>query len=141
MPHYWIAVASHDHVIRGVAGGFAQVCHGTEGPLKKMNPGDWIIYYSLTEKFNQPIPYRKFTAIGHIGSGEPYQFKMNDNFIPWRRNVTFIPTINECPIEPLITKLSFIENKKQWGLIFRRGFFEVPFADFKLIASKMGVVI
>ena len=25
---YWIAVASREHVRRGVAGGFAQVCHG-----------------------------------------------------------------------------------------------------------------
>jgi hypothetical protein len=31
---YWIGVASKEHVMRAVQGGFAQVCHGKEGPLK-----------------------------------------------------------------------------------------------------------
>jgi hypothetical protein len=51
---YWIGVASKEHVMRGVQGGFAQVCHGKEGPLKQMTPQDWIIYYSPTIKFGEP---------------------------------------------------------------------------------------
>jgi hypothetical protein len=31
---YWIGVVSKEHVMRGVQRGFAQVCHGKEGPLK-----------------------------------------------------------------------------------------------------------
>ncbi len=34
---HWLAVASREHVKRGIAGGFAQVCHGKPGPLKQMS--------------------------------------------------------------------------------------------------------
>ncbi|MGG1220830.1 EVE domain-containing protein, partial [Priestia endophytica] len=27
---YWVGVASRDHVMKGVQGGFAQLCHGKE---------------------------------------------------------------------------------------------------------------
>jgi hypothetical protein len=40
---YWIGVASREHVMKGICDGFAQLCHGKEDPLKKMNTGDWII--------------------------------------------------------------------------------------------------
>ncbi|MDH5164102.1 hypothetical protein P9D39_09605 [Heyndrickxia oleronia] len=29
--------------MKGICDGFAQLCHGKEDPLKKMNTGDWII--------------------------------------------------------------------------------------------------
>jgi len=137
---YWIAVASREHVLRGKAGGFAQVCHGKQNPLKRLNPGDWIVYYSPTQIFGEKEPCRKFTVIGQIKNVEPYQCKMSDDFIPWRRDVTFLKA-QEVAIEPLINDLSFIKNKKQWGFIFRYGLFSIPCEDFKLIASGMGVDI
>jgi hypothetical protein len=50
---YWIGVASREHVMRAVKGGFVQVWHGKEGPLKQMAPDDWIISYSPTLKFGE----------------------------------------------------------------------------------------
>ncbi|MCU4670958.1 EVE domain-containing protein, partial [Bacillus paralicheniformis] len=58
---YWIGVASRDHVLKGVSGGFAQLCHGKEAPLKRMNPDDWIIYYSPKQNLKDDAPYQKFT--------------------------------------------------------------------------------
>lgn len=135
---YWIGVASREHVMRGVKGGFAQVCHGEEGPLKQMRKGDWIIYYSPTLKFGEKGPCQAFTAIGQIEEGDPYPFQMSDDFIPYRRNVTFLPA-EELPILPLIHSLSFILDKKKWGFPFRRGCFSIPEADFKIIASGMNI--
>ena len=43
---YWLGVVSRAHVERGVAGGFAQLCHGRAAPLARMQTGDWLIYYS-----------------------------------------------------------------------------------------------
>jgi len=137
---YWIAVASREHVLRGKSGEFAQVCHGKQNPLKRLNPGDWIVYYSPTQTFGQKDVCRKFTVIGQIKSTEPYQCKMSDDFIPWRRDVNFLQA-QEVEIEPLINDLSFINNKKQWGFIFRYGLFSILYDDFKLIASNMGVDI
>ena len=43
---YWIGTVSQEHVLRGVAGGFCQVCHGKAAPLNRMKRGDWLLYYS-----------------------------------------------------------------------------------------------
>jgi predicted RNA-binding protein len=139
MTKYWIGVASREHVQRGVRDSFAQVCHGKIGTLKYMSEGDWLIYYSPTYSFGGKDACRSFTAIGIIGKGEPYAFKMSEDFIPWRRNVTFLKS-KEVFIEPLLEDLSFINDKKKWGFPFRRGSFEVPNKDFELIAKKMEVL-
>jgi len=138
MTRYWIGVASKEHVQRGVIGGFAQVCHGKPGPLKQMKEGDWIIYYSPTVKFGGKEPCQSFTAVGQIEPGEPYSFAMSDDFIPWRRNVSFSKSHN-APIMPLLDRLSFIKNKDRWGFPFRRGCFEISKDDFQQIATAMGI--
>ena len=136
---YWIGVASHEHVQKAVKGGFTQICHGKISNLKYMSEEDWVIYYSPTYTFGGNDRCRCFTAIGTVDADEPYQFEMGKDFIPWRMNVTFLKA-KEVPIEPLLDNLSFIKNKKSWGLPFRRGSFEIPRKDFELIANKMGVV-
>lgn len=140
MTKYWIGVASKEHVKKGIAEGICQVCHGKQSALSRMKAGDWIIYYSPTELFGQKAPCRMFTAIGKIKDKEPYQFKMSEDFIPWRRDVQFVPS-KDAAIEPLINDLTFIKNKKSWGFVFRFGLFQIPEADFKLIASKMFVEV
>lgn len=145
MTKYWIAVASHEHVKRGITDGICQVCHGKGGPLKQMTSDDWIIYYSpnetmTSEDSGQPIPCRRFTAIGRIKDAPPYQFQMSEDFIPWRRDVDFLPA-KEASIEPLIDNLSFITDKRRWGFPFRRGVFSITLNDFNLIAASMGVHI
>lgn len=137
---YWIAVASREHVLKGVAEGIAQVCHGKVNPLKQMTTDDWIVYYSPTEYFGVKMPCRKFTAIGRIKPGDPYLFKMSEDFIPSRRDVTFFPA-QEVPIEPLIDQLLFIRDKQRWGFPFRRGCFSILESDFQLIAAHMGVTL
>lgn len=137
---YWIGVASKEHVMRGVQGGFAQVCHGKEGPLKQMSRQDWIIYYSPTIKFGEKTPCQAFTAIGQIREGEPYAFQMSHDFIPFRIDVNFY-SCKEISVLPLIEKLEFIQDKKRWGLPFRRGCFSISEADFKMIASLMSLEV
>src|SRR5687768_2146127 len=125
---YWIAVASREHVLSGKKEGFAQVCHGKQNPLKRLNPGEWIVYYSPTQIFGQKEACRKFTAVGQVKDAEPYQCKISDNFIPWRRDINFLHA-QEVEIQPLLNDLSFIRNKKQWGFIFRYGLFSIPYDD------------
>ena len=135
---YWIGVASKEHVMRGVQGGFAQVCHGKEGPLKQMSSQDWIVYYSPTIKFGEKTPCQAFTAIGQIREGRPYSFQMSPDFIPFRIDVNFMPC-KEISILPLIEKLDFIQDKRRWGFPFRRGCFSISEADFRIIAFLMGL--
>ena len=140
MTKYWIGVASHEHVQKAITGGFTQVCHGKIGTLKYMSAGDGLIYYSPTFSFGGKDKCRCFTALGTVDPGEPYTFEMSHDFIPWRRNVTFLKS-KEVPIEPLLDQLSFIKDKKRWGFPFKRGSFEIPRADFELIAKNMGLIL
>lgn len=133
---YWIGVASKDHVSRGIAGNFCQLCHGKAQPLKRMAVGDWLIYYSPKEKFEEKIPYQKFTAIGEVVGAEVYSFEMSPGFVPYRRDICFLKA-KDVPIHPLLDELSFITDKSKWGYAFKFGHLEISRADFELIAANM----
>lgn len=138
---YWIGVASKNHVARGVEGGFCQLCHGKAQPLKRMNQGDWIIYYSPKEYFEEKTPCQQFTAIGKVVGTEVYPFAITADFVPFRRDIEFIQTANSVDIRPLISHLGFIKDPKHWGAAFRFGYLEINQADFAVIAKAMlGVV-
>lgn len=137
MTKYWMAVASKNHVAIGIEQGFAQVCHGKVHPLKKMSVGDGIIYYSPKVNFNENDIYQEFTAIGTVITKEIYQYEMEDGFMPYRRNIEYDRSVQSISIKPLIVKLKFIENKKNWGFKFRFGFFEIPKEDFLMIQHCM----
>jgi predicted RNA-binding protein len=133
---YWVVVVSKDHIANGVKGGFMQANHGKSSSLKKLHVNDWVIFYSPKQTYSGDKALQAFTAIGKVKDEELYQHKMSDDFIPYRRNVTFYKC-EETPIAPLINELEFIENKKSWGYRFRFGFFEINENDFDLIRSKM----
>lgn len=133
---YWIIVASKDHVKTGIAEGIAQACHGKASPLKRMQKGDLVIYYSGKENFGKPEKCQEFTAIGTVKDDEVFLFRMTEDFCPYRRNIEFYKS-RDVSILPLIDNLNFIKNKKSWGYTFRFGFFEINEQDFKLISSKM----
>ena len=132
----WINVVSRDHVQAGIQGGFTQAGHGKASGLKRLNPGDWLVFYSPKTSLKGGERLQALTAIGSVADDELYQVKMARGFVPWRRNVTFVDCI-ETPIGPLIDSLSFIEDKKRWGYVFRFGLFEIPLGDFELIKRAM----
>ena len=43
---FWIGVASRDHLNVGVKGGFIQLNHGKQAPLRRLKAGDGVIMYS-----------------------------------------------------------------------------------------------
>ncbi len=133
---YWIVVVSKDHIARGVAGGFMQANHGKQGPLKRMAVDDWVICYSPKQSYTGNELCKAFTAIGQVADDAVYQHKMADDFIPYRRNISYYDC-NDAPIIPLIDQLDFIKNKSSWGYPFRFGFFEIPQNDFELIKTNM----
>lgn len=133
---YWIGVASKDHVARGAAGGFCQLCHGKAAPLKRMQPGDWIVYYSPKLSFEGNDACQQFTAIGEVVGDAVYPFEMASGFVPFRRDIRFREA-RATPIRPLIERLSFIRDPKRWGYAFRFGHIEMTRADFELIAARM----
>lgn len=139
--NYWIGVVSASHVARGVAGGFAQMNHGKEAPLKRMKAGDGLVYYSPRQSWPDGAPLQAFTAIGRIRSGQVYSHDMSaegmPGFVPWRIDVDYRPA-QTTPIQPLIAKLDFINDKIHWGALFRFGQIKIGEADFARISAAMG---
>nr|WP_209983316.1 EVE domain-containing protein [Azospirillum picis] len=132
----WIAVAGAEHVRLGRAGGFMQVCHGKAAPLRRIRPGDRVVYYSPTDGFGAADGLKSFTAIGTVLAGEPYQAVMAGGFVPFRRDVSWWPA-EEAPVRPLLDRLELTAGVRNWGYRFRFGILPVTPGDFDLIAGAM----
>ena len=135
----WIAVASAEHARRGrdeFKPGFMQVGHGKLGGLKRMRPGDRVAYYAPTAVYGVNDGLQSFVSIGIVQAGEPYEFDMGGGFVPWRRDVAYVPA-QEAAIRPLLDALEFVEDRARWGYKFRLGLFKVSDHDLKLVATAM----
>ncbi len=134
----WIAVASADHVLRGQADGYMQVCHGKAAPLRRLQAGDRVAYYSPSQVFGSKIRLQAFTAIGRVRSRDAYQAHMGVDFHPFRRDVIWTPS-SHASILPLLQTLEFSAGVKNWGYQFRFGLFAISEHDMQVIAAAMGV--
>jgi hypothetical protein len=63
---YWINTVSQDHVMVGKEKGFVQAGHGKKAPLTKLQPGDYIIFYSPKTSLQNGKPVQAFTAVATI---------------------------------------------------------------------------
>ena len=132
-----LAVASANHVRKGRAEGFMQVCHGKLAPLRRIKPGDHVVYYSPTQTFRGSETLQSFTAIGVVAEREPYPFDMGGGFVPYRRDVHWL-TAQEAPIRPLLDQLEFTAGQRNWGYALRFGVLALSVHDMALVAQAMG---
>ncbi|MEC0184639.1 EVE domain-containing protein [Paenibacillus peoriae] len=133
---YWIGVVSASHVSYAVDEGIAQTCHGKAGSLRRMRSGDWLIYYSPRTEMKGGETLQAFTAIGWAIDNVVYRYKISDDFIPHRRNMSYLPC-RIVKIAGLLDKLTFTRMEQNWGYPFRFGQFEINRKDFLTIANEM----
>ena len=133
----WIAVASAEHVKRGRLGGFMQVCHGKAAPLRRIHPGDRVVYYSPTTEFRGKDKLQAFTALGVVHGNEPYAFDMGGGFCPFRRDVRWLEARPAAMLR-LREALSFSAGTRNWGYQLRFGLFAISDDDLATIAQAMG---
>lgn len=141
MSRNWLAVASAEHVEIGRGAGFMQVCHGKATPLRRVQPGDRVVYYSPNRVYSPSHASRgkdhlqTFTAIGTVKEGELYQADMGFGFHPFRRDVAWHDA-EPAPLAALKDALSFTQEAN-WGYRLRRGLIEISDSDMTAIASAM----
>jgi hypothetical protein len=145
-PNNWIAVACAEHARRGrdaATGGYMQVCHGKAAPLRRVQPGDRVAYYAPTLAMRGAAAatsggsYQHFVSVGVVQPGQPYAFDMGGGFVPYRRDVRYVPA-QEAPIAPLLDALEFVGgDRSHWGYKLRFGLFGVSDHDMRLIAQAM----
>lgn len=141
MAKNWIAVASATHARRGrehQPQGYMQVCHGKLAPLRRVQPGDRVVYYAPTETMGAKDRCQQFVSLGVVQPGTPYAFDMGGGFVPYRRDVRYLPA-REVSILPLIDRFEFVESRERWGYKFRFGLFDISDHDLGLIADAMGI--
>ncbi|MES2282540.1 MAG: EVE domain-containing protein [Pseudomonadota bacterium] len=134
----WIAVASAEHARLGRHSipGFMQVNHGKLAPLKRIQPGDLVAYYSPSVVRGVKDAFQSFVSIGVVQPGQPYTGDMGNGFVPYRRDVAYVQS-KEASILPLLDDLEFVEDRQRWGYKFRFGLFQVSDHDMRLIARVM----
>jgi len=115
-----------------------QVCHGKDAPLRRLRPGDAVIYYSPTEHMGGGTRLQAFTALGRVREGAPYQVEMAEGFHPFRRDVDWSDAV-DAPIAPLLERLSFTAGQRNWGARFRFGLFQILEEDLRIIQEAMGL--
>lgn len=122
----------------GVAGGFAQVCHGKAAPLRRLAPGDAIAYCSPSASFGGCDALRAFTAVGTVRDGAPSAFDMGNGFVPFRRDIDWLDGV-PTPIAPLLPRPSFAAGTRHWGARLRSGLLEVDPGDLAVVRVAMRV--
>lgn len=138
MSNHWIGVASRDHVQDAVRGSFCQFNHGKQAPLLRIKKGDRLYYYSPRVAMGSGESVKAFTAVGEVLDDKPYQLKTAAQFRPFRRAVHYFAA-HDASILPLLTHLSFTKGHKSWGIVMRRGFFQIVPEDSTVIAHAMGL--
>lgn len=131
----WLAVASAEHVRIGRAGGFAQVCHGKAGPLRRMRTGDGIVYYSPSEARGRRDGRPSFTAIGRVADEEIRQVEQFPGFFPYRRRILWAAA-REIALDRVRDRLS-LTAPPGWGASLRFGLVKLAGTDFDLLWEEM----
>jgi hypothetical protein len=114
-----------------------QVSHGRAAPLRRIQPGDRVAYYSPTDLIRGKGKLQAFTAIGVVKEGAPYQVEMGGDFCPFRRDVAW-QTAEETSIQVLLEQLDFTTGKRNWGHQLRFGLLQISDGDMLRIARAMG---
>jgi hypothetical protein len=125
----WIVVASEDHVQTAVQGGFIQAGHGRHSAVAQFGRGDTVICYSARRHYGEREPCQRFTALGTILDTEPFAARVSESFSPFRRQVRWDTALQSAPVTPLLDRLSFIRDRRNWGYAFRFGVFRISTED------------
>lgn len=104
---------------------------------------DFLIFYDREEKIdNQIFPSRisgifRAASMPFIDKKKIFSPVLTEDVFPYRVKIDPI-IIKEIEFKPLIPKLTFIKNKKNWwGHIQGRAMRTIPESDFELIKNTM----
>lgn len=134
MTRAWLGVVSHEHVLRGVDLGIAQINHGSRAGLMRMRRGDTLIYYSPTTRRGESDGYRSFTAVGTFPDDETWQAD-EGAFRPFRRRIDYLDA-RPLALAAVRERLA-LTSTPGWGRHLRLGHIELDPLDAALIRAEM----
>ena len=150
MARYWIGLAERDSVQAAVSNGVCLFSGGKASAVRKLAPGDWILYYSPHES-TDGATLECFTAVGEVVDETPWTQNWTQlcaggpfwthgtrpkSTQTWVRKCAY-DAVGEVSVRPLLSSLSFVSQPRHWGRTFRRGQMEIGAADFFAIADRL----
>jgi len=94
----------------------------------RLMAGDKILFYQGGEEG------KKFVGSAELASSLQ-KTRSSDGFVKIKN---FVLWVNPVEIRGLIQRLSFIKNKRHWGIYFQGGTLEIPEEDYQKILKKAG---
>jgi hypothetical protein len=114
----WVIVASRDHAMRGVRGGFVMANHGRRAPMSRLSRGDRLLIYSPTTTYPGGAPLRAITIVGEVTGDAP---EPSDAIAGGYRRAAALREVEPLPLDRIRAHLPTSR--------LRFGFFELEPAD------------
>jgi len=128
---HWIAVISLEHAQIAATSGFLQVCHGKAAPLKATRAGDEFFIYCPKTRMKDGKSLKQIAFRGHFKDDRVYQVEQFPGFHPWRKDVCFDGQFQALAL--LSVEGMELTRNPHWGMLARRGFFEISAHDAALL--------
>ncbi|MFV7443289.1 EVE domain-containing protein [Acinetobacter pittii] len=129
----WIAVISYEHALIASKLGILQVCHGKKGPLIATHAGDEVFIYCPRTEMRAGKELKLIAFRCSFINNDIYQFEQTPEFKPFRKDVIFDHAFVPKPIKDI--KGLELTSNPNWGMLARRGFFEISQHDATLIKN------
>ncbi|TGG90442.1 MAG: EVE domain-containing protein [Aphanocapsa feldmannii 277cV] len=130
---HWIAVISREHARIAVCSHVLQVCHGKAAPLHRTKAGDEVFIYCPRERMGAGTMLKRIEFRCTFDDDRIYQIEQAPGFNPFRKDVTFDTGFEEMAIHD-VARLELTTNP-HWGMLARRGFFEISPQDTELLRA------
>ena len=131
---HWIAVVSRDHAQIAARSGFLQVNHGKSAPLDRTSAGDEVFIYCPRSGMRAGEVLKRVEFRCVIENDTVYQVEQAPGFKPFRKDVRFDTEFQGIPIGD-VQGMELTANP-HWGMLARRGFFEIGAHDAALLRAS-----
>lgn len=130
---HWIAVISYEHALLASQMNILQVCHGKKGPLIATHAGDEVFIYCPRTGIRSGKELKIIAFHCTFLDNNIYQHEQTSTFKPFRKDVIFNTHFVPIPIKE-VEGLELTQNSN-WGMLARRGFFEISAHDAALLKA------
>lgn len=145
MVSYWIHAINVPNWELEISRGFflLGISKRWKGLAKRVQKGDYIIFYIMQRPNPRDPRAKMISGLFRVASEVYYETSQvwPDGVYPHRAKLEPVLVAERAeqmlPIKPLIQKLKFIPNKKNWGRAFQTALLRMPKADFKLIKREL----
>ena len=130
---HWMAVISRDHAKIAAQAGFLQVSHGKAAPLRQTSAGDEVFIYCPRTGMGTGAVLKRVEYRCIIENDTVYQVEQAPGFMPFRKAVRFDTGFQGISIGAV--RGLELTAKPHWGMLVRRGFFELSAHDATLLRA------